>query len=119
VAFEENNRLCDRGGNNEQLMLVTRALEQLMKGKKPSDGVGSSGSGKKGGGGGDGRADHSSAGSASGKDKGRKKSTVSFQRFGVSTVMSSITLPLIVPTHRRRSKQTWCRKKPMMTPLCS
>lgn len=53
AAFEDGQRGRRRSGNgkDEQLMLVTRALEQLMKGKKSGDGAGSSSSlaGKKGG----------------------------------------------------------------------
>jgi hypothetical protein len=83
AAFKQNHRRHDRGGNNEQLMLVTRVLEQLMKGNKSSDGAGGSGSGKKGGGSGDEHVDRGSAGSSSGKDKGKKKK---HHKFDISKV---------------------------------
>ena len=43
-AFEESQRGRRRhsGGKEDQLMLMTQALEQLMKGKKGSRGAGSS-----------------------------------------------------------------------------
>ena len=53
TAFEENQRVRgqSRGESNEQLILVTRALESLMKGKKIVDGSGGFGSCTKKGGG--------------------------------------------------------------------
>jgi hypothetical protein len=73
AAFEQNGRRRDKGGNNEQLMLVTRALEQLMKGKKFLDGAGSSGGGKKGDGRGEAHGNHGAGTAGNGKGKGKKK----------------------------------------------
>uniref|UniRef100_A0ACD5Y6T1 Uncharacterized protein n=1 Tax=Avena sativa TaxID=4498 RepID=A0ACD5Y6T1_AVESA len=83
ATYEQNGRRREKAGNNEQLMLVTRALEQLMKGKKFSEGAGSSGGGKKGGGRGDDRGDHRAGGSGTGKDKGKKKK---HRKFDISKV---------------------------------
>uniref|UniRef100_A0ACD5Z920 Uncharacterized protein n=1 Tax=Avena sativa TaxID=4498 RepID=A0ACD5Z920_AVESA len=83
AAYEQNGRRRDRGGNNEQLMLVSRALEQLMKGRKPGNDASGSGGGKRGGGSGDGRANHNAVGNVSGKDKGKKKK---HRKFDISKV---------------------------------
>jgi hypothetical protein len=72
AAYEDGQRGRRRsgGGKDEQLMLVTRALEQLMKGKKSVDSPGSSGNfaGKKGGD----RGDHGDRGKT-GKDGGKQR----------------------------------------------
>lgn len=77
AAYEENQRGHRRwsSGNEDQLMLMTQALEQLMNGKKSTPGASSSGGGH-GRGGGRGchdRADGGQAGRSENKDAGKQK----------------------------------------------
>jgi transposase InsO family protein len=85
TTFEANQRgrRQSRGDNNEQLMLVTRALESLMKGKHSADSSGASGSGaKKGGGKGGGQEkDRGDRGQNNGKGKQKKH-----RKFDISKV---------------------------------
>ena len=79
AAFEESQRgrHCHSGGKEDQLMLMTQALEQLMKGKKGSPGAGSSNAGHGRGGGrgcGAGRAGRGDLGQAGrGESKDARK----------------------------------------------
>ena len=69
AAFENGQRGRQRsgGGKDEQLMLVSRALEQLMQNQK--GGGSSSGLGKKP----NGRSENANPGKSSGSDRGKQK----------------------------------------------